>query len=130
MNEENQENGAGGRVWLDAVMLGLWLILGMIACFGLTVVVPKYAEQYVQLGVDLPATTRALLWAGSTFAAWWYLLIPLVLLLSAIPIAVRPGRSWPVYIVCAMLALALIAGGVLFVHLPLVKIQQIMSKRR
>ncbi len=130
MEGDPAERRLPNLLWLDAVALGLWLLLGMILCYGLLFVLPKFAEIFIQLDVALPVFTRALLWGSRVFVHWWYVFVPLALLLSAIPIAIRPGRSWPVYVVCAMLGFVLMASGVVFVAAPIAKIQQALAKRK
>jgi hypothetical protein len=131
MSEEGaQAEGREGLILLDAAMLCLWLILGLVVSFGLIFMVPKFAEIFAQLDVPLPAPTLCFLWLSKVFSCWWYLVLPLGLLLSAVPIALKPGRSWPVYLIAAMLAMIMTVGGVLFVYMPIVKIQQMLSKRK
>ncbi len=131
MSEEGAHEGnREGLIILDAAVLCLWLIMGSLISFGLIFIVPRFAEIFAQLDVPLPAPTLCFLWLGKVFSSWWYLILPLALLLSAVPIALKPGRSWPIYLICAMLAMILTVGSVVFVYMPIVKIQQMLSKRK
>jgi hypothetical protein len=117
-------------LWLDAAALGLWLVESCLLCGALLFVVPGFAEIFIQLDVTLPAPTRALLCLSRAFVNWWYVLIPLAVLMSAVPIAIQPGRSWPVYVLCGMLGFVLAIAGVMSVAMPIVKIQQVLAKRK
>jgi hypothetical protein len=130
MNDERAESAASDRIWLDAVFLSSWLVLGVVASVGLVFVIPKYAQIFTQLDVELPVSTRLVLRTSMFFVSWWFVIFPVVLLVSIVPLFVAPGRSWPLYLVGGLALLLLMVAGFFSVYGPMVKIQQMLGKNK
>jgi len=64
-----------GAMIYPAVIIGAMIIIGILM---LVLVVPKLAETFDDLGVDLPFTTKLVIGLGTFFANFWYL-IPLII---------------------------------------------------
>lgn len=67
-----------GALMYPAVIVTAMIGVGVLM---LTLVVPKLAETFEELGVDLPLTTRLVIATGTFLAERWYLAFPLFFLL-------------------------------------------------
>ncbi len=47
----------------------------MVTGFLMIFIIPKFADIFVQLGVELPAATLAVLWASNFMVGYWYIII-------------------------------------------------------
>ena len=66
----------------------------VIVTFLLTFIIPSFVKIFTEAGVDLPVLTRALLAISAFVSAWWFLLMPgLILLVVGIRMAVRTDRG-------------------------------------
>lgn len=67
----------------SAMMYPMVIILAMfgVGAMMLIVVVPKLAQTFEELGVELPVTTKLVIWLGNFLVGKWYLAI-LILLIS------------------------------------------------
>lgn len=66
-----------GAMVYPAVIVGAMVIIGILM---MIIVVPKLAQTFEELGIELPITTRIVLTVGNLLANYWYLL-PIILLL-------------------------------------------------
>lgn len=64
-----------GAMVYPAVILVTMMGIGVIM---LIFVIPKLAETFTDLGIDLPPTTRFVIWLGNSAKSYWYLIPVLV----------------------------------------------------
>jgi len=119
-----------GHIVASVVTFGIFCLAGLLIVFGLVFVVPKFADMFKELDVALPVPTRLYLALGCALRRYWFMALPVMGLLSALPLMLAPRRAWLTYLVATVMALVFALGGVVFVALPVVKIQQVLSKRQ
>jgi type II secretory pathway component PulF len=112
--------------------------LSMLIVFGLAMaviltalitVVPNFNEIFKSLDVALPVPTALTLLVANACQKYWFIVLPLLGLLTAAPMIVARRRARRIYLVATLVALVLAFGAFASIHLPIVKIQQMLNKK-
>lgn len=92
-NQHELKSKIRGAMIYPAVILAAMMIIGVLM---LIIVVPKLAETFEELGIELPLTTRIVIAFGSFLANFWYILPFLILasfVLLRIGLKTKAGRK-------------------------------------
>ena len=113
----SEQQGKGGA--LDSVLAVVVLVLLLATTWLYVFAVPKCAELFEDLDVDLPRLTGVLLDVSSWIRVNWLFLALILLMVSGPIMALGRGGVRTVFLTILALTLALVlVGGLLGVYLP------------
>ncbi len=133
MDTDDSGNSEGRS--LDAHTLASLLTLPvfgaavLLVLAGMIFFVPRFEEIFRQLNIDLPVPTRLMLLASRMCVRGWFAVLPAAALAVAAPMLLARRRAWAFYTAGTLLALVLAFGGFASIYLPVVKIQQMLTKK-